>query len=106
MKKIRHGVGTYKHDGNEYEGEFADDKMHGHGEQGPFHAPMPARVYRGAQLLEGQTMLPSTVYPCILAAPLSRGFVALTSNLFVSPSPPQALAYISSHAASSREYHT
>lgn len=31
MKKVRHGVGIYKLDGNEYEGEFFKDKMHGHG---------------------------------------------------------------------------
>uniref|UniRef100_A0A6U4VGE9 MORN repeat-containing protein 5 n=2 Tax=Hemiselmis andersenii TaxID=464988 RepID=A0A6U4VGE9_HEMAN len=30
-KKMRHGVGVYKHDGNEYEGEFVKDKMQGKG---------------------------------------------------------------------------
>mmetsp|Transcript_43086 Transcript_43086/g.105349 ORF Transcript_43086/g.105349 Transcript_43086/m.105349 type:complete len:161 (+) Transcript_43086:67-549(+) len=28
---VRHGIGVYKLDGNEYEGEWVQDKMHGHG---------------------------------------------------------------------------
>ena len=56
MKKIRHGLGIYKHDGNEYEGEFADDKMHGHGEQGRFRIHACLQGFFGGAKLMGQTV--------------------------------------------------
>lgn len=31
-KPVKNGIGVYKLDGNEYEGEWVSDKMQGHGE--------------------------------------------------------------------------
>eukprot|EP00286_Rhodomonas_abbreviata_P015758 CAMPEP_0181340288 /NCGR_PEP_ID=MMETSP1101-20121128/29756_1 /TAXON_ID=46948 /ORGANISM="Rhodomonas abbreviata, Strain Caron Lab Isolate" /LENGTH=159 /DNA_ID=CAMNT_0023451407 /DNA_START=13 /DNA_END=492 /DNA_ORIENTATION=- len=31
MTRVRHGTGVYKLDGNVYEGEWVQDRMHGHG---------------------------------------------------------------------------